>query len=135
MAERFSYWVRQCPALTGYLRILFNRYGVDADGICPEAIRIFLGQHPDPSAEPIRAEVRYVCQHEMVCTVEDLMDRRAGFLYWDRETRLERLRYGAPLIQKELGLSKDEFEAQFAAYQKHLDRFHSLPAPCLPPGS
>jgi glycerol-3-phosphate dehydrogenase len=127
VAEGFSYWVRQCPGLSGYIRVLYQRYGVDADEICREAVRIFLGHHPDRHAEPIRAEVQYVCRHEMVCTLEDLMDRRAGFLDWNREHRLERLRYGASLIRKELGLSRDEFEAQFAAYQKHLDRFHSMP--------
>jgi hypothetical protein len=63
----------------------------------------------------------------MVCTVEDLLERRAGFLYWSPEKRLERLRYGAPVIRAELGLTKEEFEHQFAAYGEHLARFHSLP--------
>jgi glycerol-3-phosphate dehydrogenase len=127
VAERFSYWVRQRPGLTGYIRVLCQRYGVDADEICREAVEIFVGRHADRHADTICAEVQYVCRREMVCALEDLMDRRAGFLYWNRAQRLERLRYGASLIRKELGLSKDEFEAQFAAYEKHLDRFHSLP--------
>ena len=70
-------------------------------------------QNPDPRAEPIRAEVQYVCRHEMVCTLEDLFDRRAGFLYWNPEKRLERLRHGAHVIREELGLSEAEFEEQF----------------------
>jgi glycerol-3-phosphate dehydrogenase len=63
----------------------------------------------------------------MVCTVEDLLERRAGFLYWSPEKRLERLRYGATVIRAELGLSTEEFEHQFAAYKEHLARLHSLP--------
>ena len=53
--------------------------GLDADDICAEVTRIHYGS--DPTAEPIRAEVQYVCRHEMVCTLEDLIDRRAGFLF------------------------------------------------------
>ncbi|MGH8245929.1 MAG: glycerol-3-phosphate dehydrogenase C-terminal domain-containing protein [Gammaproteobacteria bacterium] len=128
VAEGQAYWVRQCPKLTSYIRILYQRYGLDAHDICAEATRIFEGRHPDPRADPIRAEVQYVCRHEMVCTVEDLIERRAGFLAWSRETRLQQLRRGAHVIREELGLSEAEFEEQFAAYQQYLDRFHSLPA-------
>ena len=63
----------------------------------------------------------------MVCTLEDLIDRRAGFLYWNVEKRLERLRYGANVIRAELDLSEAEFESQLLAYREHLKRFHSLP--------
>jgi glycerol-3-phosphate dehydrogenase len=88
---------------------------------------IHKGLDPDPRAEPIRAEVRYVCRNEMVCTLEDLIERRAGFLYWSSEQRLERARYGARVIRGELALTEKEFEDQFARYREHLTRFHSLP--------
>ncbi len=129
VAEGLSFWVRQCPRLIDYFRILFQRYGLDAHDICREAMRIFLGRHPDSNAEPIRAEVQYVCRYEMVCRLEDLMDRRAGFLYWNVEKRLERLRFGADVIRGELNLSAREFEEQFVAYKGHLERLHSLPKP------
>ena len=122
VAESLAYWVRRCPRLTSYFRVLYQRYGLDADGICAQ-----ITQESDPAAEPIRAEVQYVCRHEMVCTLEDLIDRRAGFLYWNAEKRLERLRYGAHIIRTELDLSEDEFESQLLAYRDHLKRFHSLP--------
>jgi glycerol-3-phosphate dehydrogenase len=93
---------------------------------------IHRGLDPDPHAEPLRAEVRYVCRSEMVCTLEDLLERRAGFLYWTAEKRLERLRYGARVICTELGLSEKEFEYQFTAYREHLARFHSLPGSSSP---
>jgi len=128
VAEGLARWVKRCPPLAGYFRILHDRYGVDAGQICAEAMRIELGRREDPETEPIRAEVEYVCRHEMVCTVEDLLERRAGFLYWSPERRLERLRYGENLIQRELGLTEEEFEAQFRDYREHLARFHSLPA-------
>ncbi|MBI1924323.1 glycerol-3-phosphate dehydrogenase/oxidase [Candidatus Poribacteria bacterium] len=127
VAEGLAYWARQCPQLTGHFRILYQRYGLDAHDICAKAMKIFLGKHPDPRAEPIRAEVQYVCRNEMVCTLEDLIDRRAGFLYWNPEKRLERLRYGAYVIRKELDLTEEEFEAQYRDYQAHLKRFHTLP--------
>lgn len=127
LAEALSNWTKRCPRLADYFRILFQRYGLDADGICEEAMRVFLGRHPDPRAEPIRAEVQYVCRREMVCTVEDLIERRAGFLYWNREKRLERLRHGAHVIREELGLTEFEFEEQFAAYRRYLEQFHSVP--------
>lgn len=128
VAEGLAFWVRQCPRLAPYYRVLFRRYGLDAHEIAAEATRIFLGQHPDPQAEPIRAEVQYVCRHEMVCTVEDLIDRRAGFLHWDRNERLNQLRRGVRVIRDELGLSEQDFETQFCAYRERLERFHALPA-------
>lgn len=127
VSEGLSLWVRKCPKLADYFRILFQRYGVDAHGVAESALRIYLGQHPDPASEPIRAEVEYVCRHEMVLTLGDLIDRRAGFLFWDRERRLERLRYGVLVISEELGLSQKEFEDQYRDYEAYLDRFHSLP--------
>ena len=90
-------------------------------------MNIFLGEDQDPVAEPLRAEVQYVCQNEMACTLEDLADRRAGFLYWNNEKRLERLRYGARLVRDELAMSEEEFEGQYRDYPRHLKRFHTLP--------
>jgi glycerol-3-phosphate dehydrogenase len=127
VAEGLAYWVKRCPRLAWYFRVLYQRYGLDAHEICGQAMAIHKGLDPDPHAEPIRAEVRYVCRNEMVCTVEDLMERRAGFLYWNPEKRLERLRYGAHVIRAELGLCEEQFEHQFVAYGEHLARFHSLP--------
>jgi glycerol-3-phosphate dehydrogenase len=63
----------------------------------------------------------------MVCTVEDLLERRAGFLYWNPAERLERLRHGAHVIRHELSLSEEAFEDQFRAYGEHLREFHALP--------
>jgi glycerol-3-phosphate dehydrogenase len=127
VAESLAYWVRRCPRLTSYFSVLYKRYGLDADDICAEVTRMNEDPNSEPSAEPIRAEVQYVCRHEMVCTLEDLIDRRAGFLYWNAEKRLERLRYGAYVIREELDLTEQEFDAQLLAYSEHLDRFHSLP--------
>jgi glycerol-3-phosphate dehydrogenase len=127
VAESLAYWVRRCPKLTSYFRVLYHRYGLDAHEICAEVTRIYEGRDADPTAEPIRAEVQYVCRHEMVCTLEDLIDRRAGFLYWNAEKRLERLRYGAYVIRAELDLTESEFESQWLKYREHLKRFHSLP--------
>ncbi len=108
--------------------MLYQRYGLDAHEICREVTRTYEDPHSDPHTDPIRAEVEYVCRHEMVCTLEDLIDRRAGFLYWNAEKRLERLRYGAFVIRAELDLSEEEFEAQLIEYSGHLSRFHSLPS-------
>jgi len=121
VAESLAYWVRRSPRLTSYFRVLYQRYGLDANDICAA-----ITQETDPTAEPIRAEVQYVCRHEMVCTLEDLIDRRAGFLYWNADKRLERLGHGAQVIRAELDLSKAEFESQLLAYREHLKRFHSL---------
>ena len=121
VAESLAYWVRRCPRLTSYFRVLYQRYGLDAHEICAEVIRL------KEDADPIRAEVQYVCRHEMVCTLEDLIDRRAGFLHWNAEKRLERLHYGAQLIRTELDLSDADFDSQLLAYRAHLKRFHTLP--------
>jgi glycerol-3-phosphate dehydrogenase len=127
VAEGLAYWVKRYPRLAWYFRILYQRYGLDAHTICAGAMAIHKGLDPDPRAEPIRAEVKYVCRNEMVCTLEDLLERRAGFLYWSSEQRLERARYGARVIRAELDLTEKEFEDQFARYREHLTRFHSLP--------
>ena len=126
VAESLAQWVRRCPRLSRYFRVLYQRYGLDASEICAEATEIYESANSDPHVELIRAEVEYVCRHEMVCTLEDLIDRRAGFLYWNVEKRLERLSYGAEVIRAELDLTEQEFEAQFVAYREHLKRFHSL---------
>lgn len=127
VAEGLAYWVKRYPRLAWYFQILYQRYGLDAHEICAEAMAIHKGLDPDPHAEPIRAEVQYVCRNEMVCTLEDLLERRAGFLHWNSEQRLERVRYGARVIRAELDLTEKEFEYQFAMYREHLTRFHSLP--------
>jgi len=127
VAEGLAHWVRRCPQLARYFQILYQRYGLDAHNICAEAMKIFLGGHQDPRAEPIRAEVQYVCRNEMACTLEDLVERRAGFLHWNNEKRLERLRYGAHMIRDELDMSEEGFEEQYRHYQEHLKRFHTLP--------
>lgn len=127
VAESLAYWVRRCPRQTSYFRVLYQRYGLDAHEICAEITRMQQAESGDPAAEPIRAEVQYVCRNEMVCTLEDLIDRRAGFLYWNAEKRLERLSYGAQVIRNELDLTEEEFESQLLAYREHLKRFHSLP--------
>jgi glycerol-3-phosphate dehydrogenase len=127
VAEGLSHWIKRCPAMKDYFRTLYLRYGVDADEVCAEVYRIHCGEHPDPRAEPIRAEVEYVCRHEMTCTLEDLVERRAGYLYWNTEKRLERLRYGQQVIQEELDLNDETFEEQFTAYARHLQQFHTLP--------
>jgi glycerol-3-phosphate dehydrogenase len=127
VATGLAKWVKRCPQMAAYFRVLYDRYGLDADGICAEALRIHLKQHPDPRAEPIRAEAQYVCRHEMVCTLEDLMERRAGFLHWTPDERVAKLLHGATVICEELGLSETEFQAQLAAYRQYLARFHTLP--------
>lgn len=127
VAEALAESVKKAPRLAGYFRVLFERYGLDAVGICDEARRIQRGENSDPRAEPLRAEVQYVCRNEMVCTLEDLFDRRAGFLYWNPKKRLERLRHGAHVIREELSLTEDEFESQHEQYRQHLARFHTLP--------
>jgi glycerol-3-phosphate dehydrogenase len=128
VAEGLARWIKRCPALKDYFRTLYFRYGVDAEEICAGAHRIFLGKAEDPTDDPLRAEVEYVCRHEMTCTVEDLLDRRAGYLHWSPETRLERLRYGAPVIRNELLLDEPAFENQYAAYERRLQTFHTLPS-------
>lgn len=90
-------WTRRSAELSGYFRVLHERYGVDADGICERAMHL-----NERGLDPVQAEVEYVCRHEMVCTVEDLIERRAGFLHWSPEDRLERLRYGAEVIRAEV---------------------------------
>ncbi|MGH3090022.1 MAG: glycerol-3-phosphate dehydrogenase C-terminal domain-containing protein, partial [Rubrobacteraceae bacterium] len=122
VAEGLAISVKRYPRLAWYFRVLYGRYGLDAGGICERAAEIHGG-----GGDPLQAEVEYVCRNEMVCTVEDLIERRAGFLRWSPEKRLERLRYGAPVIRAELDLAEKEFERQFAVYEERLTRFHSLP--------
>jgi glycerol-3-phosphate dehydrogenase len=127
VGDGLTRWIRRCPELASYFRILYQRYGLDADEICAEAMKIFLGEHQDPRARPIRTEVQYICRNEMACTLEDLVERRAGFLHWNNQIRLERLRYWAQVIRDELDMNEEEFEEQFLHYQQHLKRCHTLP--------
>jgi glycerol-3-phosphate dehydrogenase len=127
IAEALAECVHECPRQAAYFRTLFQRYGLDARAICLEVMRIHRGEHPDPRAEPIRAEVEYVCRHEMVCTLSDLLDRRAGFLSWNIEKRLERARHGAHVIRKELEWTEEQFAVQYRDYERFLLSRHALP--------
>jgi glycerol-3-phosphate dehydrogenase len=133
IAEGLAHWAKRFPQLAGYFRTLYQRYGLDAYNICAEAAKFFFGEYSDSIAELIRAEVQYVCRNEMACTLEDLVERRAGFLHWNNETRLARLRYGAGVICDELGMNEGEFEEQYHHYQEYLERSHTLPekAACI----
>jgi glycerol-3-phosphate dehydrogenase len=127
-----EYWAGRCPAMADYFRLLYRRYGLDARDICAEAQRIDEGGHADAGARPVRAEVQYVCRHEMVCTVADLIERRAGFLQWSPAERLDRLQAGAHVIQDELGVTASAFEGQLRDYRRYLQRFHSMPSAMAP---
>jgi glycerol-3-phosphate dehydrogenase len=127
IAESLAHWVKRFPQMAGYFRTLYQRYGLDAYNICAEAAKFFFGEYSDSRAELIRAETQYVCRNEMACTLEDLVERRAGFLQWNNETRLEHLRYGARVIRDELDMSEEEFEEQYRHYQEYLERSHTLP--------
>jgi glycerol-3-phosphate dehydrogenase len=127
VADGVAFWTRHCPELKEYITDLFKRYGSDGTSIVEEAVTITQGRHPDPKAEPIRAEVQYVCRNEMVCTLEDLIERRAGYLVWSREKRLERLMYGAHIIKQELGLDEDTYKQQYEEYRAGLEHFHTCP--------
>jgi glycerol-3-phosphate dehydrogenase len=126
VAEGLAHWVRLCPQLAGYFRTLYQRYGLDANSICAEALKIFLGGYRDPRAKPVWTELRYICRHEMVCTLEDLVERRAGFLHWNNEIRLGRLRYEEHIIRDELDMSQEEFAEQYRHYQEHLRQSYTL---------
>ena len=130
VAEGLASWVKRFPRCAAAFQTLFDRYGLDAQEICADVARSATSGRGDgcPAADDLlRAEVRYVCQNEMVCTVEDIIERRTGSLHWSPETRLERLRFGRKVIQKELGLDDEEFAEQYESYRRHLKRFHSLP--------
>lgn len=127
VAEGFAYWVQQSPQLTGYFRFLYRRYGLDAYNICAEAMKIFRNQDPNQRARFFLPEIAYVCRNEMPCTLEDLMERRAGFLHWNKEKRLEWLRQRATVVCDELNMSQEEFEQEYLSYQAHLKQLHTLP--------
>lgn len=130
VSEGLAEWAKRCPQLTGYFRVLFDRYGLDAGPICRSALAAFTGERLADGELPlavIQPEVEYVCRYEMACMVEDLLDRRAGFLYWSPAKRLERIRFGATVLRKELGLDSAGFAAEVRDYREHLRRFHTLP--------
>jgi glycerol-3-phosphate dehydrogenase len=126
IVEGIAYWVKQYPRLKNYFKLLFQRYGKDAHNICAKALSIHLGNHPNPTAKIFWAELQYVCRNEMVCTIEDLMERRAGYLNWNPKKRLERLFAGGFIIKKELGLNESEYFEQVENYKKYLNEFHSI---------
>jgi len=126
IAGGLAHWVQQCPQLAGYFRTLYQRYGLDAHSICAEALKIFLGEYRGPGVRPVWAELRYICRNEMVCTLEDLAERRTGFLDWNSKIRLGHLRHEERIIRDELDMSQEEFAEQYRHYQKHLRQSHTL---------
>ena len=120
-------WSRQCPRLTKYFQTLYERYGLDADSICAESSQSYFDQESNHRIELLRPEFEYLCRNEMVCTLEDLMERRIGFLHWNNERRLAMLRSVKNIVQNELNTSPEEFEEAYREYTLHLKQFHTLP--------
>ena len=126
ISRSLAHWIRLCPRLAEYFRTLYQRYGIDSYSICAEAIKIFLGKYRDSRANPTSAELRYICRSEMVSTLEDLAERRIGFLNWNNEMRLAHLRQQECVIRDALDISQEEFAEQYRHYQKHLGQLHTL---------
>lgn len=122
-------WSRQCPQLMKYFQILYQRYGLDAGNICAESSQSYLSQDSYQRIELTRPEVEYLCHNEMVCTLDDLMERRIGFLHWNNERRLAMLRNIKHIVCGELNMSPEEFEEDYVKYSQHLKLFHTLPEP------
>ncbi|MBN2010451.1 FAD-dependent oxidoreductase [candidate division KSB1 bacterium] len=116
-------WIEQYPQLEQQIIRLYKRYGTDAHVIC----KMFDASANKSTASLTHAEIRYVCRHEMVCTLTDLMERRIGYLAWTVEQRLNKLYESNEVIQSELGLDQDEFELQLEEYRNYLEKYHSLP--------
>jgi glycerol-3-phosphate dehydrogenase len=74
--------------------------------------------------------LRAACRTEMVCTLEDLVERRLDTLSWSIRRRLHFLRCNAWLLQSELGLDAEEFEEQYQAYRLRLARLHTSKGGC-----
>ena len=118
---------RKDSPLRESLRNLYRQIGLDDHAIRLETLHIIRRAHSNPETELIHAELRYMCRREMVCTLEDLIDRRIGSLSWDNKKRLATLRRAGHIIREELDMSKEEFESQYHSYQVHLKRHHTLP--------
>lgn len=126
-AERLAYWVRQYPRWMDHLRTLYQRYGAEAHTLCSEAVALTRRRRVDLSDALTCAEVRHLCRREMVCTLTDLIDRRASALAWNSAKRLRYLRRLSQVIRDELDMDEETFEAQCRDYQNHLTQFHALP--------
>ncbi|MBI4267748.1 MAG: glycerol-3-phosphate dehydrogenase/oxidase [Chloroflexi bacterium] len=122
----------QCPSLTKYFQALHKRYGLDAVNICADIRQSYLEQNSNQGTRLMWPEVEYLCRNEMVCTPEDLMERRFGFLSWSVGKRLAMLKRMKPILRAELILSAEEFEEEYRKYCQHLKHFHTLPEPGPP---
>jgi glycerol-3-phosphate dehydrogenase len=65
--------------------------------------------------------IEYVCQHEMACTIEDIVERRMEPLRW-RKNILHTLPHKR--ICKSMGIGHKEYDRQKESYKKHFKRYH-----------
>lgn len=126
VAEAFARWTRACPRQTKTFRVLFRRYGLDAEAVAEAIVRLDRdGGRSEEAAHEV--ELRHACEREMACTVEDLLERRVGRLAWTPATRITRARGNRASICRLLGLSHRQFDEQVAAYAEALRRCHTVP--------
>ena len=75
---------------------------------------------------PRRKEgIKYSCENEMPCTIEDLIERRVATLGWDVQKRLAVAQKSKKIICRALGLSEREWRKELSEYKESLRRFHS----------
>jgi glycerol-3-phosphate dehydrogenase len=125
--EGLIYWIRQCPQLATYFRTLYRRYGMDAQQICTEVLKNSHGEYQNLRTKQTQAELGYICRNEMLCTLEDLCERRTALMRWSNETRLAYIRYNENILRDELGMNKEEFEENFRHYKNYLKQTNILP--------
>jgi glycerol-3-phosphate dehydrogenase len=105
-------------------RRLNRRYGTEAMQVLMMIWKDPTLRHPIVHGSPIlKAEVIYVCVHEMVCTLKDLLARRLGLELTDWEHTLEVMSNVANLMQEALWFSSAERERMVADYTKEILEF------------
>ncbi len=126
VAEAISTWTDEHPELQCAIQELFYRYGPDAHEICRNAIGKRSSNPTQSEANILLYEVEYACQTEMVCSVQDLVDRRLESRGWSAKQRMAIARAVARPLTQGIGLTDEEFESQYNQYKTNLRMYYSL---------
>ncbi|MEZ5015065.1 MAG: glycerol-3-phosphate dehydrogenase/oxidase [Chitinophagales bacterium] len=108
------------------VRILFYRYGTDADAIIDIAYDN-ARTYPDPQELFLYAELRYSIEYEMTCHISDFLIRRTGMLYFDLPQTLTCYTQCGDMLQDMLHLSDGDKKQQMLFFEQDLHTAVTFP--------
>ena len=115
LVKGMTYWTLLCPDLGQCFRRFYDEFGSDAYELCH---LLYVQYTKTGLRDPEKIRINYMCNKEMVLTLEDLIERRIGDIAWSMNDKLDYIFRYKKTIQQALSLSTDEFRQLYIAYKE-----------------